>query len=68
MGAVYDALDVTLNRRVAVKVLLDDVDHRTDPRDAERLRTEAIAAAGLAHPHNVQATDFVAPADGPASS
>lgn len=55
MGAVYAAVQIDLDRPVALKTLLDV----TDPRDLERLRTEALAAASLAHPHIVQVSDFV---------
>ena len=63
MGAVYDGLDTSLGRRVAIKVMLDG---KSDPRNLDRFRREALAAAGLAHPHIIQITDFVTPADGPA--
>jgi len=63
MGAVYDGVDISIGRRVAIKVMLD---HKSDPRNLERFRREALAAAGLAHPHIIQVTDFVTPQDEPA--
>lgn len=49
MGAVYRALDPTLNREVAVKVLLKSVGD--DQECIETIRREAQAAAQLSHPH-----------------
>jgi tetratricopeptide (TPR) repeat protein/predicted Ser/Thr protein kinase len=45
MGVVYEAFDPDLKRTVALKVLKQ--------ADADRLRREAAAAAGLRHPHIV---------------
>ena len=56
MGAVYVAMDTTLERPVAIKVIRDDV---TSPLDlAARFRREARAAASFAHPHVVRVYDF----------
>jgi serine/threonine-protein kinase len=51
MAAVYAAFDPTLQRRVAVKVLLPEV---ADDRDAaDRFLREARTVAALQHPHVV---------------
>ncbi len=48
MGVVYRALDANLGREVALKVL--GTAARRDAEQEHRLRTEARAAAALAHP------------------
>jgi hypothetical protein len=47
MGVVYEAHQISLNRRVAVKVL--PFAHAMDSRQLERFRIEAQAAAALHH-------------------
>jgi serine/threonine-protein kinase len=47
MGTVYRAVDETLHREVAIKVLNAELD---DPDVARRFRTEAITVARLSHP------------------
>jgi serine/threonine protein kinase len=47
MGTVYRALDTSLNRTVAVKVLAERL--ARDAAFVQRFRAEASAAAGLAH-------------------
>jgi eukaryotic-like serine/threonine-protein kinase len=53
MASVWIADDPVLSRRVAVKILRDDL--ASDPATRTRFRNEAIAAARLNHP-NVVAT------------
>jgi serine/threonine-protein kinase len=55
MGVVLEAYDERLDRRVALKRVLDK---DGDPRRRERLRREARAAAGLAHPGIVRIFDL----------
>jgi tRNA A-37 threonylcarbamoyl transferase component Bud32 len=56
MGTVYEAADTALERRVAVKVIRDDLVGSAEA--AERFRTEARAAASFAHPNVVTIHDF----------
>ncbi len=57
MGAVYEAVQENIGRRVAIKVLADEL--RGEHLYLERFRREAEAAGRLMHPHIVQVTDFV---------
>jgi serine/threonine protein kinase/Flp pilus assembly protein TadD len=52
MGIVYEAEQLSLHRRVALKVL--PFAAVMDPRHLQRFRSEALAAAALDHPHVVK--------------
>jgi eukaryotic-like serine/threonine-protein kinase len=56
MGTVYAASDSSLERRVAVKVIRDDLLGSVEA--AERFRREARTAANFAHPNVVTVFDF----------
>lgn len=56
MGAVFLGYQETLERRVAVKLLLPD--KMGDPFAMQRFQREAVAIAGLKSPHIVQVFDF----------
>jgi serine/threonine protein kinase len=56
MGVVYRALDVNLERTVAVKIL--SALFRDDPEFVERFRQEARIQAGLNHPNIATLFDF----------
>ena len=56
MGTVYEARDSALERRVAVKVVRDDM--VGSPDAADRFRHEALVAASFAHPNVVTVYDF----------
>jgi eukaryotic-like serine/threonine-protein kinase len=56
MGTVFVATDERLGRRVAVKVLKEEL--ADDPRFVERFRREARAAGALSHPNVAGVYDF----------
>jgi len=56
MGTVYEATDTALERRVAVKMIREDLVGNAEA--AERFRREARVAAGFAHPNVVTVHDF----------
>ena len=56
MGIVYEAIQTKLDRRVALKVLTDELSSR--PEFLKRFEREAKAAAALNHPNVVQVHDF----------
>ncbi len=58
MGAVYEAEQIDLRRRVAVKVLHGAGDRAAASEDFLRFKQEALAAAGLGHPNIVQIIDY----------
>jgi serine/threonine-protein kinase len=56
MGTVYEGVQLRLNRRVAVKVMVPEL---TDNLEAlARFRREVKVTSQLAHPHVVQLLDF----------
>jgi len=56
MGAVWEALDTRLNRRVALKVMV--AGEHASAQDVERFRREAQDSAKLRHPNIVPVHDF----------
>jgi serine/threonine-protein kinase len=52
MAAVYLGLDISLNRKVAIKTMLPELVSRGDM--VQRFKREAQTAAGLNHPHIIQ--------------
>src|ERR1051325_2964068 len=56
MGVVYEAIQLNLSRRFALKILNEDLAAR--PEFLQRFEREAKAAAALNHPNVVQVHDF----------
>jgi serine/threonine protein kinase len=56
MGAVYEAMQTSLGKRVAIKVM--DRSLATNPEALARFRREIQVTAQLAHPNIIQVTDF----------
>jgi len=64
MGAVYTAIQLSLDRRVAVKILAPGIRDDGRARLAERFRLEARTLARMSHPCIVQVHDSGQTADG----
>jgi len=62
MGMVLEAIHVTIERRVAIKLLLPE--YAKDASVTERLFREALAVNRIEHPSLVQVSDFGQMADG----
>ncbi len=62
MGAVYEATDVKIGKRVAIKVLLDKYQEREQV--VARLEQEARLASSIGHEHIIDITDFGRTVDG----
>ncbi len=58
MGAVYKAMQVSLDRAVAIKVLPGDLVLDEDSQFAERFKNEARTMAKMSHPSIVNVWDF----------
>jgi serine/threonine-protein kinase len=56
MGAVYEATQLRLNKRVAIKVMAREL--AANPEALARFRREAEVTSGMGHPHIVQVFDF----------
>lgn len=56
MGVIYEAIQVKLSRKVALKILTDQLASR--PEFLQRFEREAKASASLNHPNIVQVYDF----------
>ncbi len=57
MGIVYEAVNVNVGKRVAIKALRREFTDRPDV--VQRFRTEAKVAAGLKHPSIVEVDDLI---------
>jgi serine/threonine-protein kinase len=62
MGTVYEAIQLRLDKRVAVKVMVPELAEH--PEALARFRREVKITAKLAHPHIVQLLDFGTTASG----
>ncbi|MBI3547668.1 MAG: protein kinase [Elusimicrobia bacterium] len=57
MGTVYEAIDLSLQRTVAIKKMREEI--RSDPRERERFLKEAKLVAALHHPNIVDIFSIV---------
>src|SRR5688500_12525811 len=62
MGAVYEAVQLNIGRKVALKVVR--ADYAGDPMMAKRFQREATAAASVHHPSVVMVHEFGQTDDG----
>ncbi len=65
IGAVYQAFDRHLNRRVAIKRLLPIEETRLNELAVDSLKKEAEALASLSHPNIVTIYEFAEDSEGP---
>jgi serine/threonine-protein kinase len=56
MGTVYEAVQLRLNRRVAVKIMMAEL--AENPEALARFRREVKVTSQISHPHVVQLLDF----------
>ena len=56
MGTVYEAIQLRLHKRVALKVMVPDL--AENPEALARFRREVEVTCQLAHPHVIQLLDF----------
>ncbi|MEE2785808.1 MAG: protein kinase [Myxococcota bacterium] len=62
MGEVYEAIQEPIGRRVALKILNDEM--AENPNQVERFRREAQSASQLSNPHTIVVHDFGQDDDG----
>jgi serine/threonine protein kinase len=62
MGRVYQALHLTMGKRVALKLLAPEL--ADDPENVDRFEREAAASARLRHPNTIQIFDYGRAEDG----
>jgi len=57
MGAVYEAINILIERHVAIKVMSKEI--TSEPDSFERFRREAVAASKIGHPSICEVFDLV---------